>query len=222
MWSTGRFQQSHSPLLKHLFSSHISLRTWSSKLAPADALRIAGCSSRIVIESFPSRPTPHPPPSCPPSTDVNAGSTSRHCALISISSNEAGSGSGSISAVPNNAATLLPSHHTPAKMARGVPSDRQEQTDTWPCDFSVILESILSNFAICPGGNDGSAELICRLLALLRLYRTSFWSAMQARWCSPVELRGAAVHGAGSRHSIMVYLVSDICKLVRTAGNQVV
>lgn len=100
-------------LLKHLFSSHISLRTRSSKLAPADALRIAGCS-HIVIESFPSRP---PPP--PPSTDVNAGSTSHHRALISISSNEAGSGSGSITAIPNNAATLLPSHHTPAKMARG-------------------------------------------------------------------------------------------------------
>lgn len=53
-----------SRLLKHLFSSHISLRTRSSKLAPADALRVAGCSSRIVIEWFPSRP--HPPPSCPP------------------------------------------------------------------------------------------------------------------------------------------------------------
>lgn len=55
-------------------------------------------------------------------------------------------------------------------------SSRQtvEQTDVQPCDFSVILESILSNFAICLGGSDGSAELICRLLALLRLYRTSF------------------------------------------------
>lgn len=125
----------------------------------------------------------------------------------------------SITAVPNNAATLLPSHHTPAKMAPGgVPSDRQKQTDTRPCDFSVILESILSNFAICPGGNDGSAELICRLLALLRLYRTSFWSGMQARRCSPVELRGAAVHGAGSRHSIMAYLVSDIHQRAQTEG----
>lgn len=100
----------------------------------------------------------------------------------------------------------------------GCPSDRQEQTDTRPCDFSVILESILSNFAICPGGNDGSAELICRLLALLRLYRTSFWSGMQARRCSPVELRGAAVHGAGSRHSIMAYLVSDIRQRAQTEG----
>lgn len=98
---------------------------------------------------------------------------------------------------------LLPSRHTPAKMALGglggVQSDRQEQTDTWPCDFSVILESILSNFAICPGGSDGSAELICRLLALLGLYRTSSWSGMQARCCSPVEPRGAAVHGDASR-----------------------
>lgn len=61
-----------------------------------------------------------------------------------------------------------------------------------------------------------AAELICRLLALLRLYRTSFWSGMQAHWCSPVELIGAAVHRAGSRRSIMVYLVSDIPYLVQT------
>lgn len=204
-----------SRLLKHLFSSHISLRTRSSKLAPADALRVAGCSSRIVIERFPSRP--HPPPSCPPMLMLALRPVG--AAPISIGGGEAASGSGSITAVPNNAATLLPSRHTPAKMARGVQSDGQEQTDTWPCDFSVILESILSNFAICPGGSDGSAELICRLLALLRLYRTSFWSGMPARWCSPVELRGAAVHGAGSRRSITVYLESDVRKAAQTEGN---
>lgn len=125
--STGRFQHWPRRRLKHLFSSHISLRTQSSKLAPADALRIAGCSSRIVIEAFPSRP--HPPPR---STDVNAGSTSRRRALISVSSDEAASGS---SSVPNNAATLLSSHHTPAKMAGvrwgggRVQSDRQAGAD---------------------------------------------------------------------------------------------
>lgn len=45
---------------------------------------------------------------------------------------------------------------------------------------------------------------------------------MQARWCSPVELRGAAVHGAGSRHSITAYLVFDICKRAQTERNGVV
>lgn len=52
-------QQLQSPLLKHLLSSHISLRTPRYKLAPTDALQIAGCSSCIVIESFPSY---NPPP----------------------------------------------------------------------------------------------------------------------------------------------------------------
>lgn len=90
--------------------------------------------------------------------------------------------------------------------------DRQtsEQTDTQPCDFSVILESILSNFAICLGGSDGSAELICRLLALLQLYRTSFWSRMWARVCGPLELRGVSMKAPGSHHSIMGYCVFDI------------
>lgn len=120
---------------------------------------------------------------------------------------------------------LLPSRHTPAKMAhggggRGVQSDRQEQTDTWLCDFSVILESILSNFAICPGGSDGSAELICRLLALLGLYRTSSWSGMQARCCSPVEPRGAAVHGDASRrfhHALPSLPHPQACRKNKTA-----
>lgn len=77
------------------------------------------------------------------------------------------------------------------------------QTDVQPCDFSVILESILSNFAICLGGSAGSAELICRLLALLRLYRTSFWSGMQALFCSPLQLRGVPTQAPGSQHSII-------------------
>lgn len=98
--------------------------------------------------------------------------------------------------------------------------DRQtgEQTHTRPCDFSVILESILSNFAICPGGSDGSVELICRLLALLRLYRTSFWSRMQAWVCSPLELRGVSMQAPGSHHSIMGYCVSDIQRDMRNTS----
>lgn len=211
MRSTGRFQQAQPApqtfvLLPHL-SEDPELQTGPSRCTPSSRLFITHCHRMV--------PKPPPPPTLL-STDVDAGSASRQ---ISIGGDEAASGSGSITAVPNNAATLLPSRHTPAKMARGVQSDGQEQTDTWPCDFSVILESILSNFAICPGGSDGSAELICRLLALLRLYRTSFWSGMPARWCSPVELRGAAVHGAGSRRSITVYLESDIRKAVQTEGN---
>lgn len=174
--------------------------------------------------SFPSYPPPpshhhHPSPhtttsSCPPtSTDARAGPTSHHSTRISINSNEAGSG--------------FPRHRSQTTAGRPCPgatpwrrwpgfhagrTDRQSgrQTDMRPCDFSVILESILSNFAICPGGNDGSVELICRLLALLQLYRTSFWSGMQARVCSPVELRGVSIQEPGSLHSITGSCVSDI------------
>lgn len=94
----------------------------------------------------------------------------------------------------------------------GISQTGREQTDARLCDFSVILESILSNFAICPGGNDGSAELICRLLALLRLYRTSFWNAGRrpagaARWSS--YRRGGARSGFPDAPSW-----SDIRKLV--------
>lgn len=122
----------------------------------------------------------------------------------------------------------LPRRHTQAKDGRdairdgrmGGRMDRQtgEQTHTRPCDFSVILESILSNFAICPGGSDGSVELICRLLALLRLYRTSFWSRMQAWVCSPLELRGVSMQAPGSHHSIMGYCVSDIQRDMRNTS----
>lgn len=137
-------------LLPHL-SEDPELQTGPSRCTPNSRLFITHCH-KIIPKS--------PPPPTLLSTNVNVGAMSRHRALISISSNEAGSvsDSGSITTVPNNAATLLPSHHTPAKMAQGDQSDRQEQTDTWPCDFSVILESILSNFAICPGGKDGSGR----------------------------------------------------------------
>lgn len=92
-------------LLPHL-SEDPELQTGPGRCTPNSRLFITHCH-RII-------PKPTPPP-----TDVNAGSTSHHRALISISSNEAGAGSASIAAIPNNAATLLPSHHTPAKMARG-------------------------------------------------------------------------------------------------------
>lgn len=124
-------QQLQSPLLKHLLSSHISLRTRRYRLAPADALQIAGCSSCIVIESFPSySPTDNPPahvgpPSFPTSTDAPAGPTSHRSAPISINSNEAGSG---FPIIPNNAASPLPRRHTPAKMA-GTPCGTDGRTD---------------------------------------------------------------------------------------------
>lgn len=75
----------------------------------------------------------------------------------------------------------------------GQRSDRMNrQADKQPRDFSVILESILSNFAICPGGSSGSMELICRLLPLLQLYRTSFWS----------RLRGLGVEPTGAERRV--------------------
>lgn len=180
-------QQLQSLLLKHLLSSYISLRTRHYKLAPADALQVAGCSSRIVIEqahslappsSFLKSPLPMYPPvsslsplmlllALHPIAALRYQSTAMRLAPASSSSQ-------TTPCCPCPGAT--PQQRWPGRMV--VRMDRQagRQTDTQPCDFSVILESILSNFAICPGGSDGSVELICRLLALLRLYRTSFWS----------------------------------------------
>lgn len=58
-------------------------------------------------------------------------------------------------------------------------------------------------------------ELICRLLALLRLYGTSFWSTMQARVRSPVQPRGVSVQALGSQHSIMSYCLSLTVKHIQ-------
>lgn len=113
-----------------------------------------------------------------------------------------------------------PRQRWPGRHAGRMDGQTGRQTDTRPCDFSVILESILSNFAICPGGNDGSVELICRLLALLRLYRTSFWSRMQARVCSPLELRGVSMQAPGSHHSIMGCCASDIERRVQNTSER--
>ena len=225
-------QQLQSPLLKHLLSSHISLRTRRYKLAPADALQIAGCSSCIVIESFPSY-SPHWQSPCPcrpplpsplppmlllalhPIAVLRYQSTAMRLAPASPSSQT----------TPRRPCPGT----TPRQRWPGCHAGRMDgqtgrqagrQTDTRPCDFSVILESILSNFAICPGGNDGSVELICRLLALLRLYRTSFWSRMQARVCSPLELRGVSIEAPGSHHSIMGCCVSDTKRLTRNTSER--
>lgn len=201
------FSQLQNPLLKHLLSTHISPRTLRYKLAPADALQIAGCSSCIVIEQArspatpPTRPlfSPRPPMlllALHPVAELRYQSTAMRLARPSSSCPKNNS---DVPASPARATT-------PCGRRPLVGADRQteRQTNTWPCDFRIILESILSNFAICPGGSDGSVELICRLLALLQLYRTSFWSGMQGWVCSPLELRGVSIQASGSPHSIIV------------------
>lgn len=204
-------QQLQNLLLKHLLSSHIPLRTLRSMPAPADALQIGGCSSCIVIEqarsfthSNPPAPTPSFLPALTPSLSLLAGLTSHRSSPVSINSNEAGS---SFPTFPAGIATpkwrWAGPHGTDWRMGGRIDRKTGAQTDMQPCDFSVILESILSNFAICLGGSDGSVELICRLLALLRLYRTSFWSGMQARVCGPLELRGLSMRAPCSHHSII-------------------
>jgi len=215
-----------SRLFKHLLSSHISLRTLRYKLAPADALQIAGCSSCIVIEQAHS---PATPPSTIPAAHVTPPSPSSLLMLLlalhpaaalryqSTAMRLAPASLSSQATPPRPRSGATPKQRwvrchdmRDGRMGRRMDRQTSEQTDTQPCDFSVILESILSNFAICQGGSDGSVELICRLLALLRLYRTSFWSRMRARVCSPLELRGVSVQAPGSHHSIMGYRVSDM------------
>lgn len=204
-------------LLPHL-SKDPALQTGSCKCTPNSRLFIMHCH-RIIPQPPPSPPAHVPPVSSPhplmlllalhPIAPLRYQSTAMRLA-------PAPSSSQTTPHRPCPGAT--PRQRWPGCHAGRTDRQTGRQTDMQPCDFSVILESILSNFAICPGGNDGSVELICRLLALLRLYRTSFWSRMQARVCSPLELRGVSIQAPGSHHSIMGYCVSDTRRQVQNTS----
>ena len=91
-------------LLPHL-SEDPELQTGPSRCTLNSRLFITHCH-RIL-------PNPPPPPSA--RSDINQQQRGRP--WLRLPAPGSGSGSGSITALPNNAATLLPSHHTPAKMA---------------------------------------------------------------------------------------------------------
>lgn len=215
------FQQSQSLLLKHLFSSHISLRTRCYKLAPAHALQIAGCSSCIVIERPPpsSIPPLHSDPllclvqpmlllALHPTAQLRYQSTAMRLARVSLITADLCCLAPRPGTTPKRG--WVPRHAMWDRADRWEkwPDRQSSRQDTQPCDFRVILESILSNFAICLGGSDGSAELICRLLALLRLYGTSFLERDAGPGCVAQRSRGVSVQALGSRHSINSYCLS--------------
>ncbi|XP_026149968.1 zinc finger protein ZFPM2-like [Mastacembelus armatus] len=117
-------QQLQSPFLKHLLSSHISLRTRHYKLAPADALQIAGCSSCIVIEQAHS-PAPPPPSQIPLPMYPPVSSSSLLMLLLALHPIAAlgyQSTAMRLALTSSSSQTTLPMsmRHTPAKMS-GMP-----------------------------------------------------------------------------------------------------
>lgn len=123
-----------SPLLKHLLSSHISLRSRqyasSCRCTPNSRLFIMHCHRAGSFPSYPSlnNPPAHVTPPPPPpisSADAPAGPTSHCSALISINSNEAGS---SFLTVPNSTASPPAQAPHPSKRWPGCHPGR---TDGW-------------------------------------------------------------------------------------------